>query len=519
MKKVYLLLSLVALCLSSCFEDKGNYTYQNVDDIVIEGIAESYSNLSFAGEVLEIDPVIKTNYTDLQYEWYMWDPTVEDTYTGWDSSLLDENVAELIGTEKKLAYKVNCPAKRYTVMLKVSSKTNGYTVYASTRFDATTEFSRGFYILKETADGNTELDLSYRDGKPVMADLLTAKGYGPLEGKPLCLGALPGHGYINDEGKVNACHSISITTQKGDIVFYNTENMNKVHDRNDAVFGGLPADEMPYAAFGSGQSNYLLTNKGTVLAYVATSYMVPSGPMGTRSPSTGASTIMMCDGNVYSSVYFWNSKDECIDYTDNVQMGHLNGEYDDNGFSTKGMECLMMGSIWSTSPKKGYSLMKDAAGKKYLYVSELNLLSTPKTVDRKELDASSKLANATLFTTSVKSANYLYFVYDNKLYGYNLSDFTENKDPMTLQGIAADETITYLSYQWQDYEKDTDNNFVHLVIGTQKGDTYRIYMYNIVAGEPRDLVRTIEGKGKLKMCVYMSPVTYNGNKDSASLPN
>ena len=113
----------------------------------------------------------------------------------------------------------------------------------------------------------------------------------------------------------------------------------------------------------------------------------------------------------------------------------------------------------------------------------------------------------------------LYFVYDNKLYGYNLSDFTENKDPMTLQGIAADETITYLSYQWQDYEKDTDNNFVHLVIGTQKGDTYRIYMYNIVAGEPCDLVRTIEGKGKLKMCVYMSPVTYNGNKDSASLPN
>lgn len=91
---------------------------------------------------------------------------------------------------------------------------------------------------------------------------------------------------------------------------------------------------------------------------------------------------------------------------------------------------------------------------------------------------------------------------------------------MTLQGISADETITYLSYQWQEYTNDEENNFVHLVVGTQKGDTYRIYMYNIVAGEPRDLVRTIEGQGKLKKCVYMSPVYYNANGgDNASLPN
>lgn len=516
MKKIYLLLALVTLCLTSCFEDKGNYTYHDVDDIVIEGIADSYSNLSFAGEVLEIDPVIKTNYTDLQYEWYMWDPTIEDNYTGWDENMDYE--AELIGTEKKLSYQVNCPAKRYTVMLKVTSKANGYSVSASTNFDVTTEFSRGFYILKETADGNTELDLYYREGEPVMSDLLTAKGYGPLKGKPLCLGALPSHGYISEEGNVENCHSISITTQEGEIVFYNTETLNKVHDRSDVVYGGLPDDEIPYAAFSCGFSNYFLSNKGSVVSYVA-SMMPTSGAFSTRSSSTGSSTIMMCDGNDYASVYFWNSKDQCIDYTDCVQMGYINGEYDENGFSTKGMECLMMGSIWSTNPKMGYSLMKDDMGKKYLYVSELNAFTNPKTIDKKDLDASSKLANASLYTTSVKTANYLYFVYDNKLYGYNLTDFTENNDPMTLQGISADEPITYLSYQWQDYRSDKENNFVHLVVGTQKGDTYRIYMYNIVAGEPRDLVRTIEGQGKLKMCVYMNSAYYDGGYDSISLPN
>ena len=513
MKKIYLLLALVTLCLTSCFEDKGNYSYHDVNDIVIEGIAESYTNLSYADEVLEIDPVIKTNYTDLQYEWYMWDPTIEENYSGWDE---EQNYkAELIGTEKKLSYKVNCPAKRYTIMLKVTSKENGYSVSASTRFDATTEFARGFYILKETPDGNSELDLYYREGEPVMSDLLTAKGHGPLKGKPLCLGALPSHGYITEEGEVKECHSISITTEEGDIAFYNTEDMNKVHDRSDAVFGGLSADEIPYAAFGCGMSNYLLTNKGTVLSYTY-SIMPTMGSMGTRSTSAGSSLFMMSDGDYCT--YFWDSTNHCIDYTDNIQMGRIWGDYDNNGFSTEGMECLMAGSIWATDPKTGYFLLKDEAGKKYLYVSELS--GTPKTKDRKELDASSKMANATLFATSVRAANYIYFVYDNKLYGYNLSNFTENNSPMTLRGISADETITYLSYQWQEYTNDEENNFVHLVVGTQKGDTYRIYMYNIVAGEPRDLVRTIEGQGKLKMCVYMSPVSYNANGgDNASLPN
>ncbi len=44
-------------------------------------------------------------------------------------------------------------------------------------------------------------------------------------------------------------------------------------------------------------------------------------------------------------------------------------------------------------------------------------------------------------------------------------------------------------------------------------------MYDIVAGEPRALVRTVTGEGKLKMTMYMSPKVFVHNDDSFSLPN
>ena len=100
-------------------------------------------------------------------------------------------------------------------------------------------------------------------------------------------------------------------------------------------------------------------------------------------------------------------------------------------------------------------------------------------------------------------------------------NYTENPAPVNLSGLPADETITYLSYQWQDYDNDEDNNFVYLLVGTQKGDDYKIYMYDLEAGMPKNLVKSFGGQGKVKMCVYMSSAVYSGSirKQNSSLPN
>lgn len=501
MKKIYLLMSLVALLFTSCFDDDGNYTYKNVDEITIEGLDESYVKNSYAGEVLEIDPVIKTAYTDLEYEWWMWDPSKETGYTGWEENVTPYE-AELISTDKKLSYKVECPIGQYTLMLKVTSKTNGYFNVATTRFDAQTVFTRGFYILKETSDGNTELDLYNRDNQ-LMSNLLEGTGLGAMKGKPLALGALQGHAMRNEAGEYLKIHTICVTTQDKEIAFFNTENLEKVHDASDVVTGGLKEGETPYVAFSYGYSNYFLSSRGCNVAYIS-SMMNTSGSIGIPGKTGGASTFVMCDDNMYA--IYWNETEQKIMDCDHMGFGQF-GDYDENGFSTQGMKCLMCGA--THSDQKGYFILEDEAGKKYLYIVEFGSMNA-KTIDRKEIDPSSKLASATAFATNVKTTNVLYFVTDNKLYSYNLANFTERETPLTLQGIGADETITYLSYQWQEYYNDLDYNFKHLVVGTQKGETYRLYMYDITAGEPRELRTTIEGTGKLKMCLYMSPAQYSG---------
>ena len=524
MKKIYYCVLMLTVCMfSSCFDDDGNYDYTTVDEIVIEGLGESHTLNSYNGEVLEISPKITSNYADLTYEWWMWSPDEENKgSTNWEEQ--EPYEAELISTDKDLRYAVECPIGLYTIMLKVTSASNGYFAMATTSLNAQTMFTRGFYVLKETTDGNTELDLYNRDGE-MMTDLLEATGNGPMQGKPLSLGALQSHAMLNESNESVMIHSLCVTTEDKQIAFFNTENLKKVHDATSIVTGGLDVGVTPYTAFTFGNSNYLLTSEGCNVAYIP-AMMPTSGAIGIPAKTGGGSQFVMSDGDYCA--YYWNNEESRIDCADQIQFGALY-TYDENGYSTAGMRCLMCGL--SQTDAKGYFLLADAEGKRYIYEMEapvIGMLSpAPKTKGRTEIPADYKLASATAFAVNARTTNVLYFVSGNQLYTYNLSNYTENPDPIALNGIGAGETITYLSYQWQDYTNDVENDFVHLVVGTQNGDNYKLYMYNIEAGIPRTLVRSFGGKGKVKMCVYMSPVAYNASQNSMqgtkycsnSLPN
>lgn len=202
--------------LTSCFDDDGNYTYHDVDEITISGIQESYANISYSGEVLEIDPVVESNYTDLKYEWSIWEPSKE---FGNGNRTDDTYASEVIGTEKKLTYPVECPIGRYTIKLKVYSESTGYFATASTRFDVGSEFTRGFYILKETADGNTDFDLYVNEDTPIKENILTLTGQETLKGKPLFISNVASHGYLDEAGDYQGAHTICVTTEEGDLGF------------------------------------------------------------------------------------------------------------------------------------------------------------------------------------------------------------------------------------------------------------------------------------------------------------
>ncbi len=506
MKRYIYLVAWMLLMFSSCFKDNGNYTYTEVSEIEISGLKENYVAVSFAGVVLEINPEIKTEYKDLEYEWSIWDRNKLENGMG---GVKIE--AEVIGTERNLAYEVNLTPSRYKLAYKVTSKSNGYSAIVSADLEINAEFSRGFYILKETAEGNTEVDL-YTEGG-IMRDLLQATG--GMEGKPVCLSSIYGAGYIDpSDNEMKTTKAIAITTDKGLLNMYNVADLSVIHTQEDIFYGSWPEGEIPYAMATYGFCNMLISSRGCDANYQCD--MIPgTGCMSTFS-GKGGSPLMMTDGNMF--VYYWSNEEEHLESMDQYSMGQgFYGPFNMNDINTKGMECLACGSSWVTEPVYGYCILKEKnADTRHMLIANL---SDNMAEELKPIPADSKMAKATHYATNVRTANLLYFVYNNQLYGYNLTDHMEVAQPYRLEGMGAGETITYLSYQWLEARDDKDYNFTHLVVGTQKENTYKLYMYDIVAGEPRALVRTVTGEGKLKMTMYMSPKVFVHNDDSFSLPN
>ena len=308
-----------------------------------------------------------------------------------------------------------------------------------------------------------------------------------------------------------------MTTEEGDLGFYDTNSMLKVHDRSDVLNGGMEADEKPYTAFSFGASNFFLSSKGTYMSYVY-AMMPTSGTFQMHGTGTNGGSQFVCSDGSYN-VFFWDEQNQCVNVSENIQFGQVFGTYDNNGFSTEGLTCLSCGS--NLAVNNAYFILEGADGKRYLH--EVSMSGTDgyfKATRHMELEPGSKLANATEFAVNELTASYMYFVYNNQVYVYNLTNYTEEDTPLTLEGIPSDETITYLSYQWQNFNGDADYNFTHLVVGTQKGDAYRLYMYDLEIGRPSKLVRKIEGNGNMKMCTYTTSVDFNYNRgDQSSLPN
>ena len=64
---------LMAALLTSCFDDKGNYDYQNINEVTIEGIDRTKVYELFSYEsTLTINPVVKSTVGDEKNYDYTW---------------------------------------------------------------------------------------------------------------------------------------------------------------------------------------------------------------------------------------------------------------------------------------------------------------------------------------------------------------------------------------------------------------------------------------------------------------
>ena len=142
MKQIYYLFALLVSITSftSCYDDKGNYNYTEVNEIVIDTVGFRTQYTVEVTKQLVIDPKItftRSNVAeeDLSYEWYFFSD--ESSNTVWYP----------VSTEKKLDMAVIYDPKDYTAMLFVKDNKNNLTSSMRFRVRVISRISHGLLVL------------------------------------------------------------------------------------------------------------------------------------------------------------------------------------------------------------------------------------------------------------------------------------------------------------------------------------------------------------------------------------
>jgi hypothetical protein len=158
------------LSASACIEDKGSYSYHDVNSITISGINdENSAYLVAVGEYLNITPTLEFSLDEehdtYRYEWHQ----------------MGENIphpsVRLLSTERNLSLKIEGSmrySRTYILMYCVTNLTTGVRYDHQFKVTVQNRIEKGYIVLHEQSDDSFDLDLiaSYGDSLTHYAKLL-----------------------------------------------------------------------------------------------------------------------------------------------------------------------------------------------------------------------------------------------------------------------------------------------------------------------------------------------------------
>ncbi len=486
------------LMLGACYEDDSSLGTGSVNDITITRVTdETISILSGMNlkDIPELKPEITSIYAEneLNYNWYLFEESAES-----ENGYRDF----LIASGKEPDYEVNLPSGSYILLLEVSS--GSFTQTVTYNLSVATTTATGFYILKETADGNTELDL-YSEAR-LSSDLIERYTGEALQGKPLNLTTFYNGEFIDPVENVTSSGNIVYAfTQNGKFKGFRSEDFAEVFQNDNLLYSGsMPADETPYSFAKSIFCTLFFSSKGIYYAENGSDMTgTPNtGKMGYPADNGSSQYIQMVDEGQYFA--YWNNTTHTLNNIDfNVTFAT---PYDMDGLPAD-MECIHSGCNYTGGISTSYFLCEQpSSGNRYLL-----FVSTSSQIDQIiRLDPSLHIARGSLFGANGLTASYIYSVDDNSVYAYSWTDQRER--PVKLIGIPESETITYISNQYLNI--DCPYDFDKFIVATQSGGNYKLYFYDKSAmngGSPvKEPTETVEGSGTVKAVRFMSPVSVTG---------
>lgn len=479
----YILLIIVSVMLfSSCYRDLGHYDYTTIDSVRIENISKKYPDKIMFEDTLKIFPEVTHREGNFSYKWYR--------HVG-DVSL------ELISEGKDLIYPVVHAGNNLFKFI-VKDDDLGIEEWVHTSCFVTSKTSQGLYVLKETGDGNCDLDMFYSPDKG-MENLLESKYGAPMPGVPRMLDYWGYQWEDYDNDTIVRIPSIRVVTDK-DLWVINSYDFNRVMQLDQMFLDESMDDVMVNSLQSTKNLTILNYNDGKCCLFNNTtgSRFLPE-LMGDYSMN---SQMVNCYNG--TNFYVFDEKTESFRYLSGTasRPGELSRSIV-NGIPVVNInkKLIYMGELKMSS---GVALMKnkkEIPDSLFIYTLKFTTASASSlvglTVDT--ITGNAKLFNAKLFCCH-KHHDFLYFVCDegegSVVYYYDMKGRREQE-----VWRSGGEKITHLQYVHEGYfygGNPIAPEYMKLVVSTYKDGKYKIRYFRTVAGKLEAIEDEVyEGEGKV----------------------
>lgn len=512
MKFQYLsILILLSLFFFSCYEDKGNYDYHELNQAEVSGIESGYRRDLLSQ--LDITPVIQSadNSRTYNYLWLCYNTLKSDVVQKMDT----------LGREKDLKWTVSLDPGEYQLIFAYKDKQTDVIKYIYSKLEVEAKYSRGWYVMKQKGE-NADIDFFSPDFEN--GDLIYKVRGSALNGKPLNLGFISDYAFLDEEkgemSKNNMCLMLG-TDKEFQVVRIN--DLRMVGDLN-SLFFEKPAVQIPGKWFG-GSDEHGLVNAGKVYTID-----VHTGALGNAKfgyPKAGdyeVDDIITKNGTMCPLLFDSKSSKFCTVNRGNPNLIYL--ESDDQSLFPEaypGWEPIYAGfldeGMWEGG--KGYVVMQRKEGDKVRSVLHFDLkcmVSWEPSVFKNrimvvdEVPADSEMAKAVHFGMN-RTSQMLYFSVGDQLYYYNLQNKVETKVKRVKDtpAVPTGEQIVMIKHIIFNNSYSASDEFVDkLIVGTSDGTNYKVYLFETTSDKVKDEPLVYKGQGVPTDVVYMSSKMGNG---------
>ncbi|WP_159452632.1 PKD-like family lipoprotein [Pedobacter nyackensis] len=500
MKYIYTILSLtIALFIFGCSKDKGNYDYVSKEVITINGIESAYTKIA-AVDRITVDPEVSSTEKDADFECF---------WGVYDSRVLGVLVIDTIAKTKAIDYQISQSPKDWTLVFGAKNKKTGVSKYVISVLKVGTQFSRGWYVLKDDG-GQTDLDL-FKSSVGIVPEDKVENVYSVINGKKLngkaSLLNFQFNYRTNPTGAYTTFRSLYLMSDK-DVSVVDISSLKELNDFNH-LFYEVPATKAPgIITWGALGGNYIV-NDGQLHSLNA-NLTSNTGHFGARRVKDGVNTpyklskyFMM--GNGQNPIFFDEMSSSFVSCAASPTVLNLltDGTNTMISVNNSNKNLLFMGTK-TASPYTGYAILQDKTNPAIKLLSSLTPAFPKLTIGSETIKVTDKLYNATNYTLILDDENLLYFTLGNQVWSRNLSNQNEQ-----LQFTApAGEEITFIRHRKYASTVQTEAPFRYnyVMIGTKIGANYKVRMFTKTSGNLSPAPEfTLEGKGSVGDVMYISP--------------